>query len=220
MDPAAARQPPDRYRLQRARPFVNLTRMRGCRTGLNSAPNPERIRGNSLEVKRFAPFHLEQIRENPFVAFVNFYKKNVFVVNPARARVWLVLTVALAALAYVVASFCLMVLTWDGAGYVFNSIQRGHPAVPNCRYSDYPFLAVVSLLGFLINDSRLLACIYGLGLAVLPLGSLLLSFHFLSSPQLKALRVWPVLGIFLSVLPGQGFLVAEAVPVTQVSWAV
>ena len=151
-------------------------------------------------------------------------------VNPFRARVWLarhslndgwlVLTVALAALAYAVASFCLMALSWDGAGYVFNSIERGHPAIPNCRYSDYPFLAVVSLLSFLINDSRLLACIYGLVLAVIPLGSLWLSFHFLSSPQLKALRVWPVFGILLSLLPGQGFLVAEAVAAAQVSWAV
>ena len=113
-----------------------------------------------------------------------------------------------------------MVLTWDGAGYVFNTIQRGHPAIPNNRYSDYPFLAVVSLLSLLISDSGWLACIYGLVLAVLPLGSLLLSFHFLSSPQYKGLRVWPVLGILLSVLPGQGFLVAEAVPVAQVSWAV
>ncbi|MBV8275575.1 MAG: hypothetical protein JO170_10005 [Verrucomicrobia bacterium] len=141
-------------------------------------------------------------------------------VNPSRARVWLVLTFVLAALAYVVASFCLLVLTWDGAGYVFNTIQRGHPAIPNCRYSDYPLLAVVSLFSFIVNDSQWLACIYGLVLAVLPLGSLLLSFHFLSSPELKTLRVWPVLGILLSVLPGQGFLVAEAVPVAQVSWAV
>ncbi|MBV8100233.1 MAG: hypothetical protein JOZ31_13855 [Verrucomicrobia bacterium] len=154
----------------------------------------------------------------------------VSVVNPFRARIWLachsfsdgwlVLTVALAALAQVVASSCLMVLTWDGAGYVFNTIQRGHPVVPNSRYSDYPLLAVVSLFSFLINDSRLLACIYGLVLAVLPLGSLLLSFHFLSAPQHARLRIWPVLGILLSVLPGQAFLVAEAVPVAQVSWAV
>jgi hypothetical protein len=113
-----------------------------------------------------------------------------------------------------------MVLTWDGAGYVFNTIQRGHPAIPNERYSDYPLLAVVSLFSFLINDARSLACIYGLVLAILPLGSLFLSFHFLSSPELKALRLWPVFGILLSVLPGQGFLVAEAVPVAQVSWAV
>jgi hypothetical protein len=113
-----------------------------------------------------------------------------------------------------------MVLTWDGAGYVFNTIQRGHPAIPNDRYSDYPFLAVVSLFSFLISDARSLACVYGLVLAILPVGSLLLSFHFLSSTQLKALRVWPVLGILLSVLPGQAFLVAEAVPVAQVSWAV
>lgn len=132
----------------------------------------------------------------------------------------LVLTVALGALAYLVASFCLMALTWDGAGYVFNTIQRGHPAIPNSRYSDYPVLALVSLLSFLINDPRWLAGIYGLLLAVLPLGSLLLSFHFLSSPELKALRVWPVFGIFLSVLPGQGFFVAEAVPIAQAAWAV
>jgi hypothetical protein len=152
------------------------------------------------------------------------------VVNSFRARIWLarhrvsdgglILTVALAALAQIVASFCLMVLTWDGAGYVFNTIQRGHAAVPNSRYSDYPLLAVVALFSFLINDSRWLACIYGLVLAVLPLGSLLLSFHFLSGPQRKGLRVWPVLGILLSVLPGQAFLVAEAIPVAQVSWAV
>ncbi|HEX6565759.1 MAG TPA: hypothetical protein VF020_15830 [Chthoniobacterales bacterium] len=140
--------------------------------------------------------------------------------NPFGARTWLVLTVALAGLAQIVASFCLMVLTWDGAGYVFNTIQRGHAAVPNSRYSDYPLLAVVSLFSFLINDSCWLARIYGLLLAVLPLGSLLLSFHFLSGPQQKGLRVWPVLGILLSVLPGQAFLVAEAVAVAQVSWAV
>jgi hypothetical protein len=113
-----------------------------------------------------------------------------------------------------------MVLTWDGAGYVFNTIQRGHPAIPNSRYSDYPFLAPVALLSFLINDARLLACIYGLVLAVLPLGSLLVSFYFLSSTQYRALRVWPVLGILLSVLPGQGFMVAEAVPAAQASWAI
>jgi hypothetical protein len=152
------------------------------------------------------------------------------VVNSFGARTWLarhsfsdgglVFTVTLAALAYIVASFCLMVLTWDGAGYVFNTIQRGHAAVPNSRYSDYPLLAVVSLFSFLINDSRWLAGIYGLVLAVLPLGSLLLGFHFLSGPRRKRLRVWPVLGILLSVLPGQAFLVAEAVPVAQVSWAV
>jgi hypothetical protein len=152
------------------------------------------------------------------------------VVNPFRAPIWLarhrfrdgwlVLTVALTVLAQIVASFCLMVLTWDGAGYVFNTIQRGHPAIPNDRYSDYPLLAVVSLFSFLINDARSLACIYGLALAILPLGSLLLSFHFLSRPELKALRLWPVFGILLSVLPGQGFLVAEAVPVAQVSWAI
>ena len=151
--------------------------------------------------------------------------------NPFRLRIWLardslsdrwlVLTVVLAGAAYLLAAFCLAVLTWDGAGYVFNSIQRSRPAIPNCRYSDYPFLAVVSLLSFVINDPLWLARIYGVALAVLPVGSLLLSFHFLNrSPQLKALRIWPVLGILLSVLPGQIFLVAEAVPLVQVAWAI
>jgi hypothetical protein len=151
---------------------------------------------------------------------VNPFQARTWLARPSLSDGWLVLTVALTVLAHLVASFCLMVLTWDGAGYVFNTIQRGHPAIPNDRYSDYPFLAVVSLFSFLISDARSLACVYGLVLAILPVGSLLLSFHFLSSPELKALRVWPVLGILLSVLPGQAFLVAEAVPVAQVSWAV
>ena len=141
-------------------------------------------------------------------------------VNPLRPLAWLVLTVILAAVAYIVAAFCLAVLTWDGAGYVFNSIQRGRPAIPNGRYSDYPFLAVISVCSLFINDARWLARIYGLVLAVLPLGSLVLSFHFLSGPKLRELRIWSVLGILLSVLPGQIFLVAEAVPLVQVAWAV
>ena len=140
--------------------------------------------------------------------------------NPLRPRAWLVLTVILAAVAYVVAAFCLAPLTWDGAGYVFNSIQRGRPAIPNGRYSDYPFLAVVSVCSLFINDPRWLARIYGLVLAVLPLGSLVLSFCFLSGPRLRSLRIWPIFGILLSVLPGQIFLVAEAVPSVQVAWVV
>jgi hypothetical protein len=142
------------------------------------------------------------------------------VVNPIRPRAWLVITVTLAGLAYIVAAFCLAVLTWDGAGYVFNSIQRGRPAIPNGRYSDYPFLAVISVCSLFINDARWVARIYGLVLAVLPLGSLVLSFHFLSGPKLRELRIWSVLGILLSVLPGQIFLVAEAVPLVQVAWVV
>ena len=151
-------------------------------------------------------------------------------VNPNRPRAWLVrhsfsdgwlvVTVTLAVLAYIIAALCLATLTWDGAGYVFNSIQRGHPAIPNSRYSDYPFLAVISVGSLFVNDARWLATIYGLVLAVLPLGSLMLSFHFLSGPKLRELRIWPLLGILLSVLPGQIFLVAEAVPLVQVAWAI
>ena len=143
-----------------------------------------------------------------------------FVVNSIRSRNWLVLVFFLAGAAYAIAAFCLVTLTWDGAGYVFNSIQRGHPAIPNSRYSDYPFLGVVSVCSQVITDARWLACIYGLALAVMPLGSLLLSFHFLSGPRLRALRIWPLLGILLSVLPGQIFEVAEAIPVAQLAWAV
>src|SRR5258708_12148201 len=137
-----------------------------------------------------------------------------------RSRVWLVLTMAVATAAYAVVGCCLVALTWDGAGCGLNVMQRGDRAIPCNRYSDYPFLCVLFIFSRLINDPRWLAAIYGLVLALLPLGSLLLSFHFLSGPQLRSLRIWPVLGILLSALPGQVFLTAEAVSLAQVSWAV
>src|SRR5258708_36718530 len=96
-----------------------------------------------------------------------------------------------------VGAFCLAPLTWEGAGYVFNSIQRGRPAIPNDRYSDYPFLAVISVCSLLINDARWLASIYGLVLAGLPLGSFVLSFFFLSGPPSRWVWILPVFGSLL-----------------------
>jgi hypothetical protein len=133
---------------------------------------------------------------------------------------WPALTLGLAAAAYMFAASCLDTLTWDGGGYVFNTIQRGHPAVPCSRYSDYPLLSVVAVLSQFVHDSRWLAMVQGLVIAILPMGSLVLSFRFLKGPRLRPLRIWPVLGILLSALPGQIFLVAEAVSAAQIAWAV
>ena len=132
---------------------------------------------------------------------------------------WPALTLGLAAAAYLFAASCLDTLTWDGGGYVFNTIQRGRPAVPCSRYSDYPLLGVVALLSQFVSDSHWLAMVQGLVIAILPMGSLILSFRFLSGPRLRPLRIWPVLGILLSALPGQIFLVAEAIPTAQIAWA-
>jgi hypothetical protein len=132
---------------------------------------------------------------------------------------WPALTLGLAVAAYFFAASCLDVLTWDGGGYVFNTIQRGRPAVPCSRYSDYPLLSVVALLSQFVHDSHWLAMVQGLVIAILPMGSLMLSFWFLKEPRFRPLRIWPVLGILLSALPGQIFLVAEAIPTAQVAWA-
>lgn len=73
-------------------------------------------------------------------------------------------------------------------------------------------------VGNAAGDARAAAIVYGLLLACVPLGSLLLSFRLLSDPEWKALRIWPLFGILLGALPGEICLVSEASLAVQVGW--
>lgn len=121
-------------------------------------------------------------------------------------------------LVYVFAALSLVGLTWDGAGYVFSSLQNGAPEIAHHRYSNLALLWPAVWVGNALGDPRAAAVVYGLLLACVPLGALWLSFRLLSDSEWRALRVWPLFGILLGALPGEICLVSEASLAVQVGW--
>lgn len=128
--------------------------------------------------------------------------------------------VLLAAIAYCVAARCLVALTWDGSGALFNSLQDGTPHISHYRFSNYPLLLAMIEAGRWTDNGRLLGMFYGLLLAVTPIGSLVLSLWFLRGQRLEALRIWPVIGILLAPLPGEICLMSEASLAVQACWPI
>lgn len=122
--------------------------------------------------------------------------------------------------AYAVAAWCLAALTWDGAGYVFNSLQAGAPVISHHRYTNWPSLAIVVLAGNLAGNARALGVLYGVLVSLTPILSLAFGLHFLREPRLRPLRVWLALGILWSALPGEICLMSEASLAVQVFWVV
>ena len=123
-------------------------------------------------------------------------------------------------IAFAVAAGCLAALAWDGSGYLFNALQDGRPLISHHRYSNLPVLWAVVLASHVVDGPLLLAVLYGLLLALVPVGSLALCFAFLRDERLKALRVWPVLGILVAALPGQICVMSEATLLVQAFWPV
>lgn len=125
----------------------------------------------------------------------------------------------LVALAFAVAAVCLAGLVWDGSGYLFNALQDGAPLISHHRYSNYPVLWIVVQAGRWVGDPLVLAMLYGLLLAVTPVGSLALCLDHLRG-RLEPLRLWVVLGILLVALPGQICVMSEATLLVQAFWPV
>lgn len=123
-------------------------------------------------------------------------------------------------LAYGVAAWCLAALTWDGAGYVFNTLQSGAPVISHHRFTNWPSLAAVAAAGSLTDNARALGVLYGGLVSLTPLLSLALGLHFLREPRLRPLRSWLVLGILWGALPGEICLMSEASLAVQVFWAI
>ncbi len=121
--------------------------------------------------------------------------------------------------AFAIAAFCLTALVWDGSGYLFNALQDGSPRISHHRYSNYPVLWVMVEASRWIQEPRALAVIYGLLLAITPIGALAICFYYLRG-GLARLRLWPVLGILVAALPGQICVMSEATLVVQAFWPV
>ena len=128
--------------------------------------------------------------------------------------------VLMAAIAYLIAARCLVALTWDGSGYLFNSLQDGAPYISHYRFSNYPLLWALVEAGRWTSDARLLGMLYGVLLAVTPMAALVLSLSFLRGQRLEPLRIWPVIGILLGTLPGEICLMSEASLAVQAFWPI
>ena len=127
-------------------------------------------------------------------------------------RIWL-----LAALAFFVASLCLVSLTWDGSCYLFWTAENGRPVIPHGRIINAFLLGPVAAARNFTNSPILLAQLYGFMCSILPLASLGLCLMMVRGTY-RHLRLWVVAGILLVPWPGQMVLSAEAVPVLQVAW--
>lgn len=127
-------------------------------------------------------------------------------------RIWLI-----TAMAFIVASVCLVSLTWDGSCYLFWTAENGRPVVPHGRIINLFLLGPVAATRNLTDSPILLAQLYGLMCSILPLASLGLCLAMLRG-NYRNLRIWMIAGILLVPLPGQMALSAEAVPVLQVAW--
>ena len=128
--------------------------------------------------------------------------------------------VLMAATAYLIAAKWLVALTWDGSGSLFHSLQNGAPYISHHRLSNYPLLLALVEGGRWTSDGQLLGMLYGVLLAVTPIGSLALSLFFLRGSRLEPLRIWPVIGILLATLPGEICLMSEASLAVQAFWPI
>jgi hypothetical protein len=126
----------------------------------------------------------------------------------------------LAAFGYAVAAWELAALSWDGSWYLFRSLQDRVPFIPHWRYGTYPVLWLLVQAAKMGPGPRMLGAGYGLLLALYPLGSLALSWHFLRGEKYAPLRIWPALGILLTPLPGQLCLISEGMLAAQLMWPV
>ena len=123
-----------------------------------------------------------------------------------------------AAAVYLFAAWSLVALSWDGSGYLFNSLQAGAPVITHYRYSNFPMLFALVQARAFIDNPMWLGIGYGLLLSLTPLLSLVACLRILRGPELAPLRIWPVLGILLGALPGEICLMSEASLAVQAFW--
>lgn len=119
--------------------------------------------------------------------------------------------------AYAVAAWCLVAMAWDGSNYLFLTLQAGEPVITHHRYSNLPTMLAILQASQFISATKVLALLYTAFVAITPIASLALCMWYLRGP-FASLRVWAVLGLLFSVLPGQICLISEASLAVQAFW--
>lgn len=124
----------------------------------------------------------------------------------------------LAGLTALVAAACRAALTWDGSYYLFATLDRQAPFVAHGRVLVGAVLWPVVWLSRLTGDVDVLAAVFSLLYALVPVVALTGAW-VLARPR-PDLFAWAVLAICLGTLPGQLFWVSEAVIAVQLGWPV
>jgi hypothetical protein len=108
-------------------------------------------------------------------------------------------------------------LAWDGSAYLFMLLDRQAPYVVFQRWGVAPLHLPALAVSRLTDDLRLLQVAFGLPYALVPPASLALCWWVVrrTAPHLM---VWPGLAIALGALPGQFFLVSEALLAAVLAW--
>lgn len=116
-----------------------------------------------------------------------------------------------------VAALCGAGLAWDGSSYLFQLLDTQAVYAPHYRYATAPLQAIVLLAARFTSALPVLAFVFSLVYASVPLLALGASWLVVRRDA-RQLFVWAALGIGVATLPGQFFFVAEALIAVQLFW--
>jgi hypothetical protein len=144
--------------------------------------------------------------------------------GPARPSLqngqWLLLVcAALFLLQAIITTGCGTALTWDGAWLAFRAIDSGSPALPHGRYALALLQGPSLIAAKLTSNVRLIELAFGAPYSLVPFVSVFGSWCLVRRDSQEWL-VWPLMSSSLAVLPGQVFIVTEAIMVVQLAWPV
>lgn len=123
------------------------------------------------------------------------------------------------AIAMLIAGVSGAALSFDGSNYLFQILDSQAPHTPNDRLVNVPLHLPVILASHLTSNMSVLGIVFSLIYATIPLLALVASWWIVRK-RAPHLFVWPVLCIGLATLPGQFYLVSEAMYAMHLTWPV
>jgi hypothetical protein len=126
---------------------------------------------------------------------------------------------ALVAGALIIAAICGAALSWDGSYYLFQTLDKQTPFVPDGRsyylLLNWPALAITHFT----TDFSVVRSVFGLSYILVPLLSLGASWLIVRKAA-PSLFIWPALAIGLGTLAGQFFLTGQGIQPAQLAWPI
>jgi len=110
-------------------------------------------------------------------------------------------------------------LSWDGAYYLYETLNNQTFFTPQSRYTDIVLEAPVLLMSHLTSNLSVLSLVFGLSYVALPLATLLIAWWFVRA-EAPSLFAWVAVGTGLALLPGQFALVSEGQAVMFLFWPI